>query len=203
MKTLIVIDVQNDFMPGGSLAVPHADSIVPIINQILPKFELIVATQDWHPSEHKSFASNYPGKKPFEKIMRHGVEHVLWPDHCVQGTLGAEFYPQLETRPVAAIFRKAMDPEIDTYSAFYDSGHKKNIGLAGYLNAQGAKELYFCGLCADICVYFTIKDALEEGFKCYLIEDGTLPLNEEAFKKIKLELLGQGVKFVRSSDIES
>ncbi|KTD02222.1 bifunctional nicotinamidase/pyrazinamidase [Fluoribacter gormanii] len=201
MKTLIIIDVQNDFMPGGSLAVPHGDSIVPVINQITPKFKLIVATQDWHPQKHKSFASNHPGKKPFEKMMLHEIEQILWPDHCIQGTWGAEFYPLLETRPVAAIFRKAMDPEIDSYSAFYDTGHKKNIGLAGYLHAQGAKELYFCGLCADICVYFSIKDALQEGFKCYLIEDATLPLNKEAFKKIKLELLEHGVEFLRSSEI--
>lgn len=203
MKTLIIIDLQNDFMPGGSLAVPQGDSIVPIINQLIPKFDLIVATQDWHPQNHKNFASNHPGKKPFEKMMLHGVEQILWPDHCVQGTFGAEFYPSFETRPVAAVFRKAMDPEIDSYSGFYDNDHKRNIGLAGYLHAKGAKELYFCGLCADICVYFSIKDALQEGFKCYLIEDATRPLNENSFKKIKPELLHKGVKFVLSHEIKS
>lgn len=201
MKTLIILDVQNDFMPGGSLAVLRGDTIVPVINQLLPQFDLIVATQDWHPQNHKSFASNNPGKKIFEKIMLHGIEQTLWPDHCVQGTFGAEFHPTLETRPIEAIFRKAMDPEIDSYSGFYDNDHKKNIGLAGYLHAKGAKELYFCGLCADICVYFTIKDALQEGFKCYLIEDATRPLNEDDFKKIKPELLHKGVKFLLGHEI--
>ncbi|KTD67071.1 nicotinamidase/pyrazinamidase [Legionella steelei] len=202
MNTLIILDVQNDFMPGGSLAAPHADSIIPVINRLLPKFDLAVATQDWHPQNHKSFASNHLGKKPFEKIMLHGIEQTLWPDHCVQGTWGADFYPTLDMKPVAAIFRKAMDPEIDSYSGFHDNDHKKNIGLAGFLRDKKVKELYFCGLCADICVYFTIKDALQEGFKCYLIEDATMPLHEAHFKKIKLELLDKGVTFVRSKEIK-
>ncbi|MCE0722997.1 bifunctional nicotinamidase/pyrazinamidase [Legionella resiliens] len=203
MKTLIILDVQNDFMPGGSLAVPQGDSIVPVINQLLPQFDLIVATQDWHPQNHKSFASNHPGKKTFGHIMLHGIVQILWPDHCVQGTFGAEFYPTLDTRPVAAIFRKAMDPEIDSYSGFFDNDHKRDIGLGGYLHAKGIQELYFCGLCADICVYFTIKDALQEGFTCHLIEDATRPLNKLDFKRIKLELLHKGVKFLHSHEIKS
>lgn len=201
MKTLIILDVQNDFMPGGALAVPQGDVIVPIINQVMDHFDLIVATQDWHPQNHKSFASRHPGKKPFEKIQLHGVEQTLWPDHCVQGTAGAGFFPQLETTRVAAIFRKGMDPEIDSYSSFYENDHKKSTGLTAYLRAKGASELYFCGLCADICVYYSIKDAMHEGFTSYLIEDATHPLNEDAFKRIRVELRQLGVVLIKSSEL--
>ncbi|KTD10903.1 nicotinamidase/pyrazinamidase [Legionella gratiana] len=200
-KTLIITDVQNDFMPGGPLAVLHGDSIIPIINQVLPKFDLIVATQDWHPQNHKSFASNHPGKKPFDNIMLHGVEQILWPNHCIQGTFGAELHPMLEIKPIEAIFRKGMNPEVDSYSVFYDNQHQINTGLVDYLHGKGAKELYFCGLCADICVYFSIKDALHEGFKCYLIDDATMPLNQNSFKKIKAELIHSGVTLLKSNDI--
>ena len=201
MHTLIILDVQNDFMPGGSLAVPQGDLIVPVINQLLPKFDLIVATQDWHPQNHKSFASNHPGKKAFETLILNGIEQVLWPDHCIQGTFGADFHPKLEANPIEAIFRKGIDPEIDTYSGFYDNGHQRNTGLAGYLREKGATELYFCGLCADICVYYSIKDALQEGFISFLIENATQPLNTEHFKQIKTELVQQGVALLNSNEI--
>ncbi|MDR3502673.1 MAG: bifunctional nicotinamidase/pyrazinamidase [Legionella sp.] len=201
MKTLIILDVQNDFMPGGALAVPQGDVIVPVINQVMDHFDLIVATQDWHPQNHKSFASRHPGKKPFEKIQLHGLEQTLWPDHCVQGSNGAEFFPHLETTRIAAIFRKGMDPEIDSYSGFYENDHKKSTGLAAYLRAKGASELYFCGLCADICVYYSLKDAVHEGFKNYLIEDATHPLNEDMFKRIRVELKQLGVELVKSAEL--
>ncbi|ASQ45949.1 bifunctional nicotinamidase/pyrazinamidase [Legionella clemsonensis] len=201
MNTLIILDVQNDFLPGGSLAVPQSDSIIPVINQLLPSFELVVATQDWHPANHKSFASNHPGKKPFEKIILQGIEQTLWPDHCVQGTSGAELHPKLEIRPIEAIFRKGTEPEIDSYSGFYDNGHYKSTGLSGYLKAKDAHELFFCGLCADICVYATIKDALAEGFHCTLIEDATAPLSYSAFVKIKEELVSKGVRFLKSNQL--
>lgn len=201
MKTLVIIDVQNDFMPNGALAVPNGDRIVPIINKVLGQFDLIVATQDWHPVNHKSFASNHIGKKPFETIMLGGLEQVLWPNHCVQGTVGAEFYPSLETRGIAAIFRKGMDLDIDSYSGFYDNGRQISTGLTGYLHDKGAKELYFCGLCADICVYFTIKDAINEGFRCSLIEDATCPLNELKFITLREELLYKGTKILKSVEL--
>ena len=201
MKTLIIIDVQNDFMPSGSLAVANGHLIVPIINGLLPKFDLIVATQDWHPANHKSFASNHRGKKPYEKIMLNGKEQILWPNHCVQGTAGAEFHPALATNSIEAIFRKGLDPDIDSYSAFYDNYQQKNTGLAGFLREKKAKTLYFCGLCADICVYFSINDALAEGFHCELIEDATYSLDQTAFTTIKKELLHKGVSFLRSSEI--
>ncbi|ACJ20053.1 bifunctional nicotinamidase/pyrazinamidase [Coxiella burnetii] len=203
MKTLIIVDVQNDFMAGGSLEVPNANAIIPIINNLQDKFDLIVATQDWHPANHKSFASNHPGKKPFEKIMLHGLEQTLWPDHCVQGSVGALFHPELETRPIEAIFRKGTDPEIDSYSAFYDNGHYKSTGLAGFLREKGARQLFFCGLCADICVYFTIKDAIAEGFICYLIEEATCPLDKLAFKEVKTELLNNQVNIIHHKEIDN
>lgn len=202
MKALIILDVQNDFMPGGSLPVGEGDLIIPVINKLLPQFDLVVATQDWHPSNHRSFASNYEDKQPFEKIMLHGVMQTLWPDHCVQGTSGAAFHPDLDEGPIEAIFRKGTNPEIDSYSGFYDNSHQKNTGLAGFLREKKASTLYFCGLCADICVYYTIKDALNEGFDCVLIEDATRPLNKIAFQGIKKELIQEGVRIVMSSDIE-
>lgn len=201
MKTLIIVDVQNDFIPGGALAVPEGNLIIPIINNLLPKLDLVVATQDWHPESHKSFASNHPGKKVFETIELNGLEQKLWPDHCVQGTSGADFHSNLEMKSVEAIFRKGMDPKIDSYSGFYDNGHKKSTGLAGYLKEKGAKELFFCGLAADICVYFSLLDALKEGFSATLIEDASRPLDASNFKNIKAEIAKSGGKTVRSNEI--
>ncbi|MEX0812462.1 MAG: bifunctional nicotinamidase/pyrazinamidase [Chitinophagales bacterium] len=199
MKTLIIVDPQNDFMPGGSLAVPDGDTIVPVINQLQENYDLVVATQDWHPKNHMSFASNHKDKKPFEKIQLNNMEQILWPDHCVQGYMGADFHPDLKTEKIEAIIRKGMDPEIDSYSGFYDNGHQKSTGLAGYLKEKGAKELYFCGLAADICVYFTIKDALKEGFSCKLICDATRPLEKEKFDELKEELKEKGLELTHSS----
>ena len=201
MKTLILIDVQNDFMPGGSLSVPHGNEIVPVINKLLPKFDLVVATQDWHPHTHKSFASNHEGKEVFEVIDLNGLEQKLWPDHCVQNTMGAEFHPLLETDSIEAIFRKGMDPEIDSYSGFYDNGHKRTTGLAGYLKEKGAEDLYFCGLAADICVYFTLMDGLQEGFSASLIEDASRPLDNEEFAKLKDLIKHKGGRIVSSEEI--
>lgn len=202
MKALVVVDVQNDFIPGGALAVPDGDATVPLINQLQNKFDLIVATQDWHPADHASFASNHEGKNAFDKIDLHGIEQVLWPDHCTQGSEGAKFHPDLEMRKVEAIFRKGMDPEIDSYSGFYDNGHRKNTGLAGYLREKGATELYFCGLAADFCVYFSVKDALKEEFSTILIEDATRPLDKNEFKRIKNELREKDVQITKSSEID-
>lgn len=201
MKTLIIIDVQNDFVPGGALAVPEGDQVIPVINRILPEFELVVATQDWHPSSHKSFASNHKGKQVFEVIELNGLEQKLWPDHCVQDTSGADFHPGLEVKPIEAIFRKGMDPEIDSYSGFFDNGHRKSTGLAGYLKDKGATELYFCGLAGDICVYFSIIDALKEGFPATLIEDAARALDDDAFKQIKAEIKKNGGKIVSSGEL--
>jgi nicotinamidase/pyrazinamidase len=131
MKTLIIIDVQNDFMPGGPLEVPEGNMILPVINRIQPLFDLIVATQDWHPGDHESFASNHRDKKPFETIDLNGVQQILWPDHCRQGSEGAAFDRRLQTNRIAAIFREGMDRYVDSYSGFYDNNHKLSTGLAG------------------------------------------------------------------------
>lgn len=201
MKTLILIDVQNDFMPGGALSVPYGNEIVPVINEILPKFELVVASQDWHPASHKSFASNHKGKNVFETIDLNGLDQKLWPDHCVQNTSGAELHPKLDAGVIEAIFRKGMDPEIDSYSGFYDNGHKKSTGLAGYLREKGAKDLYFCGLAADICVYYSILDALEDGFQATLIEDASRPLDTEGFEALKAIIREKGADIITSHDL--
>ncbi len=201
MKTLIIVDVQNDFIPGGSLEVPGGDKIIPVINLLQYKFDLVVATQDWHPADHMSFASNHKGKNPFDKIEWRGLEQVLWPDHCVQNTKGAELHQELNTGKIEALFRKGMDKNIDSYSGFYDNGHEKNTGLAGYLRERNAGELYFCGLAADVCVQFTIKDALKEGFSATLIEDATRPIDPDQFETIKNELTGKGCSIITANKI--
>ncbi|TBW27834.1 bifunctional nicotinamidase/pyrazinamidase [Gramella sp. KN1008] len=202
MKTLILIDVQNDFMPGGALAVPEGDEIVALINELQSEFDLVIATQDWHPAGHASFASSHEAGKEFAVIKLDGLDQVLWPDHCVQNTEGAMFHPDLKTSRIEAIFRKGTDPKIDSYSGFYDNAHLKSTGLAGYLREKGASELYFAGLAADYCVYFSIKDALNEGFDCWLIEDATRALNQEEFEKARIDILRKGGKVIRSADLE-
>lgn len=201
MKTLIIIDAQNDFMPGGSLAVPDGDKIVPVINRIQNKFDLVAASQDWHPQNHISFASNHPGKSTFEEIEIQDQKQTLWPDHCVQETKGALFHPQLDTKLWETIFRKGTDPKIDSYSAFYDNGHLKSTGLAGYLKEKGSTQVFFCGLAADICVYYSIMDAFKEGFACFYIEDASQPLDIEGFEIQKKEMARLGIQFINSKDI--
>ncbi|NLA48529.1 MAG: bifunctional nicotinamidase/pyrazinamidase [Bacteroidales bacterium] len=201
MKTLLIIDVQNDFLPGGSLEVPLSDRVVPVINSIQGHFDLVLASQDWHPKDHISFASGHPGKKVFDTIDLNGNEQTLWPDHCVQGTPGAMFHPDLETDRIAAIFRKGMNPAVDSYSGFYDNMHQISTGLSGYLRDKGADDLYFCGIAGDICVYHSINDAIDEGFRATLIEDASAPLNRETFEAQKKELKEKGVRIISSREI--
>ncbi|WP_133273474.1 bifunctional nicotinamidase/pyrazinamidase [Hymenobacter radiodurans] len=203
MKALLLIDVQNDFVPGGALAVPEGDEIVALLNRLQPHFELVVATQDWHPANHKSFAANHAGRQPFEETELHGLAQVLWPAHCVQSTPGAELHPELHTNQVEAIFRKGTDPEIDSYSGFYDNGHRKATGLAAYLFGRGITSVYVAGLAADYCVYFTAKDALQEGFETFLIEDATRPINQEGCERAKADLENLGGKIISSTEVFS
>jgi nicotinamidase/pyrazinamidase len=198
MNALILVDIQNDFTPGGSLAVPGGDEIIPLVNDLQNSFTLIVATQDWHPRGHKSFASSHPGKKMFETIMLHDLSQVLWPDHCVQGSPGAQFHPALNINKAEAIFRKGMDPDIDSYSGFYDNGHKRSTGLAGYLRERKVQKVFVCGLAADYCVYFTASDAIRENFQTYIIEDATRAINTEGFEKAKVKLLAAGGNVITS-----
>lgn len=201
MKTLLLIDVQNDFMPGGALAVERGDEIVPVINNIQDQFDLIIATQDWHPNGHASFASVHEGHDEFEVIKLDGLDQVLWPDHCIQNTNGAEFHPDLQTRKIEAIFRKGTDIKIDSYSGFYDNAHLKSTGLSGYLKEKGTTELYVAGLAADYCVYFSIKDAIDEGFEICLLEDATRAIDQEGYNKAKTDILRRGGKILRSDDL--
>ncbi|HAP44179.1 MAG: nicotinamidase [Spirochaetes bacterium GWD1_61_31] len=201
MKTLIIVDPQLDFMPGGALPVPDGQAIVPLINRLLPRFDLVVATQDWHPANHASFAANQGGRKVFEIIRLDGLDQVLWPTHCIQGSPGAAFHPDLDTRPLAAIFRKGLNPTVDSYSGFWDNGHRQATGLAGYLRARQADELYICGLAADICVFYTLADALKEGFKASLIEDASRALDAEQYAARRRELLALGGRVVSSAGL--
>ncbi len=202
MNALIIVDVQNDFLPDGALAVKHGDTIIPVINSLENKFDLVVATQDWHPADHKSFTSAHAGKKVFEEIILGGLPQVLWPDHCVQQTNGAEFFSKLDTRKIEAIFRKGMDKNIDSYSGFFDNGKKKSTGMGAYLTGRGISSIYVCGLAADYCVYFTALDGLELGFHSSIITDATRAINEENFKEILENFKLKGGKEIRSDQID-
>lgn len=180
MKALLIVDVQNDFLPGGALQVPEGDRIIPVINNIQKYFRLIVATRDWHPVNHGSFASNHAGKKPGEMIRLHGQSQILWPDHCVQGSPGAEISPLLNQALINNVIFKGSDPDIDSYSAFYDNGHLKETGLHAYLKRNGITTLYVTGLAADYCVYYTVKDAVLLGYETYLLTDATRGVNMQA-----------------------
>jgi nicotinamidase/pyrazinamidase len=199
MKALIIVDVQNDFTSGGKLAVPNGESVIPVINSIQNKFDLVVATQDWHPQNHKSFASNHPGKKVFEKIILDGSEQVLWPDHCVQNTEGAALQSDLKTENVEAIFRKGMNPSIDSYSGFYDNGKKKSTGLCGYLKERKITEVYVCGLAGDYCVYFTAMDAIASGFKTFVLDEAIKSISEVDYQKAKKDWEKKGAESVFTS----
>lgn len=201
MRSLIIVDIQNDFVTGGSLEVPGGEQIIPLVNEISGKFDLVVATQDWHPQGHKSFASNHEGKKPFDTIQLGGITQVLWPDHCVQGSPGAALHASLNLNRAEAIFRKGMDPEIDSYSAFYDNGHKKFTGLAGYLKSRGVQSVYICGLAGDYCVFYSARDALKEGFRTFVIEDATRSIIPGDFEKAKKEMRALGATVFTSDDL--
>lgn len=169
MKALLLIDIQNDFMPGGALAVPGGDEVIPVVNALMPQFELIIATQDWHPADHGSFAVNHPGKKVFEQTDLDGLPQTLWPVHCVQNTGGALFAPGLDTRRITRVFTKGMNPQIDSYSGLFDNGHRASTGLAEWLRTQGVTHLTVAGVATDYCVKFTVLDALHEGFAVEVI----------------------------------
>ena len=171
MKALIIVDVQNDFCPGGTLPVPEGDRVVEVINRIQPGFDLVVATQDWHPADHGSFAANHPGRRPGEQIELAGLPQILWPVHCVQGTPGAELHPGLDRSQIARVFPKGTDPKVDSYSGFFDNGRRSSTGLGEYLKGQGVTEVCVAGLATDYCVKATALDAVGLGFKTYLVED--------------------------------
>jgi nicotinamidase/pyrazinamidase len=170
---LLVIDMQNDFCPGGALAVERGDEIVPLINQLGQRFEHVILTQDWHPAGHISFASSHPGKQPFETTELDYGTQTLWPDHCVQGTPGADFHPGLNLPHAELILRKGFRRHIDSYSAFLEDDHTTPTGLASYLRERGLKRLFLCGLAYDFCVRYSAIDGVATGFECIVIEDAT------------------------------
>ncbi len=172
MDALILVDIQNDFVPGGALAVPHGDGVVAVANRLMPRFELVTATKDWHPADHVSFASCYEGKQPGDVVEVDGLPQVLWPAHCVQGTPGAEFVAGLNVAGIHRVVEKGTDPQVDSYSGFFDNGRTRSTGLEDFLKQRGARRVYIMGLATDYCVKFTALDAAGLGFETYLVLDG-------------------------------
>lgn len=202
MKALLIVDLQNDFCPGGALEVPKGDEIVSTVNKLVNIFDTIIQTQDWHPADHSSFASAHAEKDPYDTIEVDYGEQVLWPDHCVQGSMGAEFHPELNTLKTQVIIRKGFRKEIDSYSTFYENDQKTTTGLTGYLNERGITDLYTVGLATDFCVKWSILDGIDEGFHMHIVEDAVkgIDLNgslDEAWKEMK----GKGVNVVNSSEL--
>ena len=201
MTALLLIDVQLDFMPGGALAVAEGDTIVPLLNQLQPHFDLVVATQDWHPAGHRSFASTHPGQAVFSDIEWQGLPQRLWPDHCVQGSAGAALHPGLNLNRVEAIFRKGTNPDIDSYSAFFDNGHRKSTGLADYLRGRGITHVFVAGLATDYCVYFSAKDARAEGFAVTVLEDAARGIAPESIAAAAADLRQLGVALAPAASV--
>ncbi len=206
-RALIVVDVQPDFLPGGSLAVGEGDAIIPGVWELMESnaFPVKVATQDWHPPEHASFASNHDGAEPLETIRLHGHDQILWPDHCVQGTPGAELYPQLPWTRVDAVIRKGTDPRVDSYSGFRNNwgpgGDRPPTGLAGYLRERDVEEVVICGLARDFCVQWTAEDAVEAGFRTTLVWDLTRSVDPSGDDELRSALEEQGVRIVEKAEL--
>lgn len=197
---LLVVDVQNDFCPGGGLAVPEGDAVVPVINRIAPGFAHVVLTQDWHPPGHESFASSHAGRAPFETIEAAYGPQTLWPDHCVQGTRGAAFHAELETTRAELVIRKGFRRAIDSYSAFYENDRTTPTGLTGYLRERAMKRVFLAGLATDFCVYFSALDAAKAGFAALLIEDACRAIDLDGSLAAAKDAMGRaGVTFVTSA----
>jgi len=201
MKALLIVDIQNDFLPGGALAVPAGDEIIETVNALQACFPLVVATQDWHPAGHGSFASAHEGKNAFETTMLGSLEQVLWPDHCVQSTKGAGLTESLSQNAIEAIFRKGTDPGIDSYSGFFDNEKLKDTGLGAYLKGRNVTQVFIAGLAGDFCVAYTALDALELGFRTYVFEDATRPIDPVGFEKMKMAITEKGGKMIHSAAI--
>jgi len=171
-RALILVDLQNDFLPGGAMAVPEGDQLIPVANRVQALFDVVVASQDWHPADHGSFAVSHPGREPGDQIELAGLPQILWPTHCVQDSPGARLAPGLETSRIDRIFYKGSDPQIDSYSCFHDNGRRQSTGLAEYLRDQGIDTVFILGLATDYCVKFSVLDAVDLGFAVHLVLDG-------------------------------
>ncbi len=202
-RALVLVDLQNDFLPGGALAVPEGDQVLPLANQLQPRFDLVVATQDWHPPEHGSFAANHPGKQVGDLVQLAGASQILWPVHCVQHTRGAELSAELHTDRLACIFFKGTDPLIDSYSGFFDNGHLRATGLGDYLQEQGVEAVFVLGLATDYCVRHTALDATQLGFATTLILDACRGVNLQPadVEKAIDDLRRAGVHILQSREL--
>lgn len=176
-KALILVDIQNDFCAGGQFPVPDGEKVIPFANKLQAKFELVLATKDWHPPDHGSFASNHPGYGVGDTVQLGHLPQILWPNHCVQNTEGAEFHPDLHVENIAKVFYKGTDPGIDSYSAFYDNEHLRSTGLSEYLKQQNVTDVYIVGLATDYCVKFSALDAIHDGFKVHVNVDACRAIN--------------------------
>jgi len=200
---LLLVDLQNDFMPGGALAVAHGDAVVPVANRLARGFAHVVLTQDWHPAQHVSFAASHAGRQPFETIALPYGEQVLWPVHCVQGTEGAALHRDLDVPHARAIIRKGHHAEVDSYSAFLEADRKTPTGLAGYLRDTGVRRVYCCGLATDYCVAWSALDARAAGFEAVLIEDASRAIDlNGSLAAAWQQLLAAGVKRAQSAEVE-
>jgi len=199
---LLVVDVQNDFIPGGALAVKDGDQIIAVVNRLAPAFQHVILTQDWHTPGHVSFASSHPGKKPFEAIELPYGTQVLWPDHCVQGTPGAELHQDLRITHAELIIRKGYRRQMDSYSAFYEADGKTSTGLTGYLRHRGLKQVFLVGLATDFCVGWSARDARKEKFPAYVLEDACRGIDAGgSLAKAWEQMKAAGVKRIQSADI--
>jgi nicotinamidase/pyrazinamidase len=195
---LLIVDVQNDFCPGGALAVADGDAVVPVVNRLSERFQHVVLTQDWHPPGHGSFASSHPGSAPFETISMPYGQQTLWPDHCVQGTEGAAFHPKLATDRAQLVIRKGFRTAIDSYSAFYENDRTTPTGLAGYLRERGLKRIFMAGLATDYCVHYSALDARRLGFKTVVVESGCRAIDLAGSLAAAREGMGKaGVQVIR------
>ena len=203
MRALLAVDIQNDFMPFGALPVPAGDAVVAVANDLMPRFEFVIASQDWHPADHGSFASNHPGKKPGEFIVLGGVDQILWPDHCVQNTPGASFHSGLNVACIDHVIHKGTHPEVDSYSVFFDNNHLRDTGLAAYLERHAVDELVILGLATDYCVRYSVLDAVGLGFGVTVIADGCRAVDVEpgdgwrAFE----EMRGAGARVMDAAEL--
>lgn len=201
MRALLVVDIQNDFCPGGGLAVPEGDTIIPLINDLAGHFGHVILTQDWHPPGHSSFASSHPDKQPYDTVDMPYGEQILWPEHCVQGSKGADFHSDLDTDRAELIIRKGFRKEIDSYSAFFENDHETPTGLTGYLRERGIDTLYIAGLATDFCVHWSAVDGRKLGFEVHVVKDASRGIDtngsmEEAMKRIR----GSGAHVVTADE---
>jgi len=204
-KALIMVDLQNDFCPGGSLAVPEGEAVIPLANKLQPHFDVVVATQDWHPHDHMSFAINHPGHGVGDTVIVDDIAQILWPAHCEQNSNGAKFHPELDTHAITKIVHKGVDKKIDSYSAFFDNAHRRSTGLSDYLKSEAVQEVYIMGLATDYCVKYSSLDAVQLGFTVYVITDACrgVEINHGDSERAFAEMRAAGVMLIQAKEVLS